>query len=174
MTFAERVEQELRNPDADVRAALREVDQIGYHAPPVAVPEPGEPAPCFCCPPGSVPTLMGGNSVWRAPPPLHDPHAQLHDPNARDHDIRTVAPSMAAAQLAALSTALGSYANGLERPVGRPWYWPCVAAPLHGYNVLDYILRDEFGGARVTIAWLQAHRHDIVPAIRRLNGRDGE
>jgi len=143
--FAERVQQELRNPDPDVRAALREVDRIGWAAPPVAVPEPV--APTMIAP--TLPTLVGGNSVWRAPAP-------------------TLASIQANALAEAANAAQACQARALIDAAQdrRPWFWPYVFANLGSDR---YLLHERFGGATVTRKWLEMHRHDIVQAVRKGN-----
>lgn len=144
-TFAKRVARELENPDADLREALREVDRIGYHAPAVAVPEPKLPAPCWCCPPGSV----HAPSDFRKPLPPALAIAAVVAPTTLAATLGTGAQQMAAArnagwdasaqqmaalrnnpaavsdyfmarndganQAQAMSAALGGYARGLTR-----------------------------------------------------------
>jgi len=168
-SFAERVDRELQNPDADLREALREVDRIGYHAPAVAVPEPPKALP-------PVPTLIGGNSVWRAPARAA---AQM---NGAANAGRQIGAAVQAQALANVGGALGGIAAGLANRTFRslaqadhfmaehdwaPWFWPYVETETATSSGV-YFLRPQFGGARVSREWLEDHRHDIVQALRRL------
>lgn len=180
LAFAERVERELRNPDPDVRAALREVDSIGWAAPAVAVAEP-------------VPqTLLA--TVTLAPT---ERNARLIADAARNAEAWAAAeqmrglqnanrPSEQAAQAAALSAyaqglrtgepvAIGAWLRDQQNPpprsviVSRPWFWPYVQVQLSSGVC---ILHERFGGGRVSREWLELHRNDIIPALRALNGRE--
>lgn len=129
-----RVEREIANPDAALVEAMREVDAMLPGSPPIAPPK------------ATPPTLVGGNSVWRAPPPV----APLRDPAAREHDVAPTAPPLA--------------------PVVKlPWFAPYIAYRTSDDPARDeYVLLDRLGGACVSRAWLESHRYDLVQAARRL------
>ncbi len=173
--LTERIEQELRNPDPDVRAALREVDHIGWAAPPVAVPEPVPP------------TVIAGGAVRVAPAAQitaaeqmralqnagwasseQQPALMQNAPPSSAQQQMALAANMASYGPAAVSVILQDMMNPPPRVVidSRPWFWPYVEVQLSSGQC---ILRERFGGGTVSTEWLEMHRHDIVQALRKGN-----